>query len=561
VSFIETTRAVLSGGTHSKALAPAASAQPGPTIYGQGLTRRLSQREASRHLQAYGGTEAVDWVMDAVGLIMTTASQADYHFETNGKKMATSETPYGQGGDYPGGKVPSSLEGLLDQPNPYFDYIDMIELLTIDLLLVGNGYWLKFGADAEGKPIALYRLAPPFVQIVPGEKQLVEKYHYRVPGSGRDLEFAPEDVVHFKLPNPHDPHYGLGVISASPRSYDIELGLVESMAAFFQRGTKLSGVLQSDRSVPEPVHQKIRRQFASMYSGSHNAYQVAVLERGLTFQSIQPTAVEAQFEALSHLGRDRVFQMFGVHPALVNGQFARPGLLEEAQRHFDNKKMKPYLNRLERVISAQISQAWGVDFRIDYEYTIPEADRLNLATSFGGLPGVKVKEVREYVKLPPLGDQRDEIVLNLPGITTADGGIANRQPGPDGGAPANPNNTAAIDQGVPSGGAAVTKPDPAAQQRLKKALAEGPAALGAYLAEVLPPSAGAADAALDRIFDDAEGMTKAQRPALIEAVEREDLLGPEVEQAVSEGVRRGYSPEQILEGVEAEGFAGARAAL
>jgi len=567
---------------------------------GNPIRRRLSQREARRHLEAFAGKDAVDWVADATRVYMTTASNAEYYFQKNGKRMATPDTPEGDDPDkYPGGKVPAELYGLLKRPNPYMDYEDLIELMVLDLLLVGNAYWLKFAPGDNGQPQALYRLAPPLVSVESGgERRLIDHYEYRVPGMPDPLVIAPEDVIHFKLPNPHDPLYGAGIIAGGPRALDLELALVDTMAAYYEQGAKLSGVLQSDRSVPEPIVQKIRRQFQSMYAGKHNAYKVAVLERGLTFQPISPNAAEAGFERLAQLGRERVFQMFSLHPALVSGEVARPGMLDEAQQHFDNKVMAPFLGRISRRVSAELTQAWGIDYVIDYKYTMPEADRLNLAQTFGGMPGVKVKEVRAYLNLEPLGDERDDIVLNLPGITTADGGIADRMPGNQGGRPADPNNTAAIDHGVPAGGAAVTKPSAAAAARVRRSGGKAVEELYAITKElkVLRQEFDARQAnnpdpatnskawnlalhtvegAVEAVLQEGEQMTKAQRGSLVQAVELdpawaglEELDEPAagdlrsaVTKAVEEGVRRGYSPTQLRVGVAAENFEGVTAII
>lgn len=668
-------RTILSAGVEGKALQPSPNSQPAPVLFGPTtITRRFAQREAGRHLQAYGGSEAVDWVMDASQLYMTTAASAPWHLEREGKRMRTPDTP-GDDDKYPGGEAPRGLWNLLQHPNPYMEWDDLIELLVLDLLLVGNAYWYKYRAGEDGRPMAIYRLAPPLMEAVSG-KRLIEHWEYRVPGEPQPLELEVPEVVHFKLPNPHDPIYGLGIISGSTRVYDIELAQVETQAQYFEQGAKLSGVLQTDRSVPDPIHKRIQRQFSSMYSGQRNAYKVAVLERGMTFSPISNTAAEAQFVELTKLGRERVFQMFRVHPALVNGDAAKPGLLDETQRYFDSKVMKPFLTKLGRRVSTHVTQAWDVDLKFDYEYHLPEKDRLENAQNFGGMPGVKVKEVREYLGLEPLGTEDDEIILNLPGISTEEGGIADNLYSPEGGRPASPNNTASIPRGgapLPKGAAArrpSAKPDPAARKRLQKAM-ESPEAMEAYLSELaalsgqtngdsatkadatdsgvaglledkfaegkayrtdqvasvnslaagLRPKLQAATIELEReleaVISEGASMTKAQRGYLVDAVEAApgfkaleerlaDLLGPTYESAfhsaqahytrfgldpiqlnkaeltralleradgpasvsrtlreritrqVAEGVRRGYTVPQILEGTS-ENYEGVKA--
>jgi HK97 family phage portal protein len=570
VNLFSTTRALLSGGADAKAVLRPAGDEPRPAIFGPPVTRRVTQRNARLHSSTYAGDNAVDWVMNAVTFWADAAADAVYHFEKDGERMATTDTP-GDAEDYPGGKVPASLEGLIRQPNPFHTYEDMIWYLVADLLLTGNAYWLRYRADEDGKPLALYRLAPPFITILPGEKAPVAAYEYHVDGQSVPLTFSADEVIHFKRPNPNDPLYGAGVISGSPRVYDIELALVETMAQFFESGAKLSGVVTSDRNVPDPLVNKIRRQFSSMYSGSNNAYKVAVLERGLNFSPIQPTAAEAQFAELTKLGKERVYDMFGLHPALISGDAAKPNLVEEAQRRFDTKKMKPFLGRLSRHMSSELTHAWGgIDFKIDYEYVMPEKDRLTLAAVYSALPGIKVKEVREYVGLEPLGDERDEMLLNMPGLGVEEGGTPmGAMPGAAGGRPANPNNLSAFP------GRADERTSPDARYRrtsgsLKKALESGdPAALEQVLEE-----AQAAHEALDQkavtltdrtaaVLEKYRNAPKAERAqAVAELAEglpggTRQLRGRVIAH-VAEGIRRGYTVDQIINGAPDEQFPGLR---
>ena len=378
---------------------------PDPAYIGTGsYSSRFLNRTAETYLSAYGGEQSIDWVMDCVRIIMETASTAPYHIEKDGEPIEEWE------------KKPEyeSLAALLREPNPYMDYNDLVSVSIIDLLLAGEFFWHKHRDIGGGKPLALYRLQPQWIEVVPGKTKMVDHYVYRVPGKNKPQILQPEVVVHAKLPNPHNPYRGLSIIAGGARVYDVELSLTESMAQFFEQGTKLSGVLQTDRRVPEPVFKKIQRQFRSMYSGARNAYKVAVLESGLKFTPVQPTAADAEFVDISKLSRDRIAHMFRVPLPLLGNLENANYKMSEAQRVFDTKTMRPMLDKLERIVTRGIADAWGVEFKIDYKYVMPDEDRFKLAESFAALPGVRVEEVREVVGLDPLGDERDEIVLNLP---------------------------------------------------------------------------------------------------------------------------------------------------
>lgn len=407
----------LFGGQVSKALA-GPQALPNLGLAGS-PERRLSGKAAKRYTQAYGGTDAIDWVMDCTDLIAQTASNAEYHFERGGKKLVGS----GQFGKFSAdGEPPPDLAKLFERPNPFMDYTEFMELNIIDMLLAGEFIWLKYKPDLQGKPLALYRLPPAYVDVILGKDGYPAAYKF-TPPQGKEVSFDPSDVIHVKRPNPHDPWRGLSVIAGGPRVFDMELALTESQANYFERGTRLSGVLESDRGVPPSTWEKLKFEFAQLYSGSSNAYMVAMLERGITFKTISATAAEAQFEALTNLSKARIAKMFRVPLALLgeSGDARTASVAQEAQRIFDEKTMRPLLNRIQSQISAGLTQAWDVDFVIDYEYVMPLEDRLNLAQAMATVPGVQVKDLRTLMDLAPLEEQKkqwaeiDDMILNMPG--------------------------------------------------------------------------------------------------------------------------------------------------
>jgi HK97 family phage portal protein len=444
-------------GAAQKAFPATPDLMAGPTqpiiVDGPARTRTpFAQREAGRHLNAYGGkVDAVDWVMDCVRLITETASSAEWHFEQKGvsyipESRRTPHTPDEIK------SAPYLLGKLFEDPNPFMGYEELIELTLIDYLLTGNAYWLKWRPDSSGRPLAIYRLAPPLVKVVPGQWG-IESYEYSVPGTGK-LKIPSSQVMHFKMPNPHDPYYGLGVIQGGSRVFDMDLALTDTMASYYEKRAQPSMVVQSDRRVPKDVLRRLQTQLRAMYGGPRNAGALMVLEAGLKYQSIAPSATDAAFENLTNLSRDRIFAMFRV-PASLLGYASAPaatGTSNADQRIFDNKTMRPLLNKLQKAISKGITSPWEMDFKIDYEYIIPEEEKLRLSSAFAALPGVRIREVRKYAGLDPLGDERDDLVINLPGPNgTADdttAGFPDFNLAGEPGRPPNPENTVAFPRSV-----------------------------------------------------------------------------------------------------------------
>ena len=407
--------------------------------------RRVSfqQPEASRHLAAYGGNgDSIDWVMNCIRLIAETASDAEWHFEKDGVKLLNhkgKDSPFGME------EAPPRAVSLFESPNPYMDWAEHIELTIIDYLLVGNAYWLKFGTNDDGQPAALYRLSPAYMKIVPGVLG-PEGYEFQMPGMEEPLKLGTGDVIHFRQANPHSLYYGLGVIQGGARPLDLELALTDTQATYFEKGAHPSLILQSDRRVPDTVFRKTKMMIRNFYGGSGNAGEPMLLEAGIKALPISPDASQAMFETLSKLSRDRILAMFrtpGVLLGITDG--IGDSKITEAQRVFDTKTMRPLLDKLQRAITAGVTQAFGVDFVIDYNYVMPVEERIKLVSNFASIPGVKLGEVRDMAGLDPLGDERDEWVLNLPGEDGTeedhDGGLPDRNLAGEAGRPPNPENT------------------------------------------------------------------------------------------------------------------------
>lgn len=376
----------------------------------------LQQREAPLHMQTYGGREAIDWLADAVDYTADAAASADYHFENDAgikfvvEREATDENDVQV--------APANLVKLFAEPNPYMNWSDLCEITLIDYLIVGNAYWVKWQMNGAGQPLALYRMAPDCVRIIPGQFGPTE-YRYRLPGQRDEITFQPEEVLHFKRPNPNDPYYGMGIVKKGARALDMELALTNSMAHFYENRTLPSGVVSTERRVPRDVFRKLKSQLRSFYGGGDNAGKLMVLEAGLKFEAVSPSAAEAMFKEMATWSRDRVLALFKLNKGLLGVQdTVGDPKLDDWQLLFDRKTMIPLCKKFDTAISRGLTTpAWNLKLAIDYEETLPPDQVQARAQMLAPLPGVLVKELRAAAGLnPSTGDTKiDNMPLNMPG--------------------------------------------------------------------------------------------------------------------------------------------------
>lgn len=379
----------------------------------------ISQRSAGRHASAYGGAQAIDWVYDCIGLYADAAGTAAYRLEkSDGTRLVRTKNK-GTPPDYEIGPVDFYM--LMDKPNPFMLYDELLSLLVIDLMLVGNGYWLKWQNPASGKPLALYRLAPSYVKIVPGPYG-AKAYEYQPPGVKDKLLLDPSDVIHFRRPNPHDPYYGMGVIQGAGRAMDLELALTDTITSYYENRAAPSLIVQSERRVPRDVFTKLRAQLRSRVSGSGKSGELLVLEAGLTASSLSTSAADALFKDLATMSRDRIFTKFRASPMLFGlmDQVSASNKVSDVRREFDNATLRPFLSRLSSQVSRDLAEAWDVKYIIDHRSYLPADEAIKVADSLAKAPGAKVRDVRrQYEQFgvdESTGDPEiDNFVLNMPG--------------------------------------------------------------------------------------------------------------------------------------------------
>jgi HK97 family phage portal protein len=103
---------------------------------------------------------------------------------------------------------------LLNSANPYLNGFDLSVLRVLYGELTGNAYLHPVIDDASGVPIELWPLAPQHVEVIPDEDTFIRGYVYGVDSQRKQI-FEPDEVIHFRRPNPGNLFYGMGKVEAA----------------------------------------------------------------------------------------------------------------------------------------------------------------------------------------------------------------------------------------------------------------------------------------------------------------------------------------------------------
>ena len=247
---------------------------------------------------------------------------------------------------------------LLDSPSPEMDGYTLTIQRILNLQLTGNAYLHPIVSESLGVPVELWNMQSDLVTVIPdGELDLVDSYEYgRQP---KVAQFRRDEVLHEKQPNPSDPFYGRGWVSACIAAAD----LLESMDDYEQ--TVLDNQARPDWAVMVNEHltdsqyQRLMQQIERQLGGNSNRSRPFIFEGGtdgkpMSFspQDLAFASGEARkIEVIAAISGVPVSKLKANDPNLANAREGNMGWLRDT--------IVPYLKLDEQFLNRQLLPMFG----------------------------------------------------------------------------------------------------------------------------------------------------------------------------------------------------------
>ena len=255
------------------------------------------------------------------------------------------------------------LQQVLDRPNRYFSSFELWELALTYLNLDGNAFLLK--ERSAGRVVALWPMRPDKMAPVPSGGGELLGYVY---GLGNErTPWLPEDIIHFKLPNPADPLESLGrgmsPLTVAARETDVDNSATDFLKQFFENAAVPFGILKSKQQLVESEVKRIRARMKEQYVGRWNWHEIMILDADADYQQVGLNMQEMAFPDLRALSESRICMVFQVPPILIGAKvgldrstFSNYG---EARKSFWQETLSPTYRRIEDKLNAELVPEFG----------------------------------------------------------------------------------------------------------------------------------------------------------------------------------------------------------
>ncbi len=304
----------------------------------------------------------------------------------------------------------TALSRVLDEPNPYESGIAFRESMTAAVLLHGNAY-AERQYNAAGELTALLPLAPQRMSVV---KLATGRYIYDyTDDNGHARRLLQDEIFHLRDRVEPGSIVGRSRIAIARDTLGLSLGLREHGAATFKNGTRLSGILSTDRELQTEQASALTDAWRK-YVGAGNSGKTFMLPKGVSYHQLQMNLEDAQWIAAQQFGVEEVCRIFRVPPTMVadlrNGNYSNT---LELGSQFVRYSLQRWINMWESEISRQLL---GPIARRRYyaEHSVEGLLRGN-SEARADFYGKAIKdgwmvpdEVRKLENLPPLSVPQDD---------------------------------------------------------------------------------------------------------------------------------------------------------
>ena len=272
------------------------------------------------------------------------------------------------------------LLNLLDRPNPLQAGNEYFKSLYSFLLIAGNSYALRVGAE-NGEPRELYLLRPDRVKVKPSNNMIPRGYIYEVGGKviqeyDVDPQTGQSEVKHFKLWNPIDDYYGLSPIHSASTDIDQHNYAAKHNVSLLMNGARPSGAIvfkprdEAGQSVQLTEYQRAQllQDMQVRFQGTDNSGRPMLLEGDFDWKEMGLSPKDMDFLQLKNMSARDIAMCFGVPSQLIGIPDAQTySNIQEARLALYEETIIPLIKRVESDLNEYLSPLYGESINLRYD--------------------------------------------------------------------------------------------------------------------------------------------------------------------------------------------------
>jgi HK97 family phage portal protein len=350
--------------------------------------------------------------------------------ETERPSSATMQKVADCGGDFEEVTEQHPLLEVLSQVNPYANGFDLTVLRMLYLQITGNAYVHPVTDLVSRRPAELWVMPSQWMTIVPSREHFVDGYVYGQQSTDQ-IRFAPDEVIHWKLPNLKDLHYGMSRIEAVWTALMLHNSKREVDQAHFDNQARPDWMFIAKKGASPEVLDRFEERINERLRGHRKAGKFLAISGDLTPQqmSFPPTDLGDPNRLI-----EEVAGAFGVPISKLLANDPNRANAETGDAGWQRDTILPFCRLDEEKLNEQLVPLFGIedDAFIAYDNPVPKDKRFELErrTRLVAAGLMTFDEARSEEGLAAYGGQMGEVprVNGVPLDKVGQGGIMPSMP-------------------------------------------------------------------------------------------------------------------------------------
>lgn len=267
------------------------------------------------------------------------------------------------------------LLDLLAKVNNFMNKTDLFEYQNMHQELTGNAWWY-ICRDGMGVPQEIWPINPSRMTIIPDREKFIKGYIYT--NGATKIEFSPEEIIHFKFPNPNDLYYGTGPLAAAADMYNINQNMNTYENAMFTNNARPDGYFWTDQDdIDDNTFNRLSAELLETWAGVRNSGKTGLLTNGVKFEPVNFTPREMAFLKGREHTKKEIFEIFG-NPEGLFDKGAIKANAEAAQYTYAKYTIDPRLRRTEEKLNERLTPMYDEKLFIVYDDVVLEDQEYQL---------------------------------------------------------------------------------------------------------------------------------------------------------------------------------------
>jgi phage portal protein BeeE len=255
---------------------------------------------------------------------------------------------------------------LFEKPNPAMTGLDLWELTSIYLGLLGECFWIKTGLRGMQLPKAFRDRPRELWPMPPGlflekfderTKRRLVGWYFTVPGVGGRMELELDEVVHFRYPNPINQARGQSPLDPLRRELDADRKATDWNRGFLENNAEPGTAIVDKEGLLATREQRdaFDATWQERHAGAERRGNLALLWGGLEIVKLGSTNKDIEYLGQLDWSRQATLAVLGVPETAISIYQNLPYASAIAsQRAFWVQKIIPFVRRLESTLWAQL---------------------------------------------------------------------------------------------------------------------------------------------------------------------------------------------------------------